>query len=43
MSTTDEYLRLAGVDVKTGTTEKLGYSLPKETAENVISLFAGKN
>lgn len=43
MSTTDEYLRLAGVDVKTGTTEKLGYSIPKETAENVISLFAGKN
>jgi len=41
MSTTDEYLRLAGVDVKTGTTEKLGYSLPKETAENVISLFKG--
>lgn len=43
MSTTDEYLRLAGVDVKTGTTEKLGYSLPKETAENVISLFERKN
>lgn len=43
MSTTDEYLRLAGVDIKTGTTEKLGYSLPKETAENVISLFERKN
>ena len=43
MSTTDEYLRLAGVDVKTGTTEKLGYSIPKETSENVISLFGGKN
>jgi len=43
MSTTDEYLRLAGVDVKTETTEKLGYTLPKETSGNVISLFGGRN
>lgn len=39
MSTTDEYLRLSGVDIKIGTTEKLGYALPKETENNVISLF----
>ncbi len=43
MSTTDEYLRLAGVDVKTGTTDKLGYTLPKETEGNVISLFGAKS
>ena len=39
MSTTDEYLRLSGVDIKIGTTEKLGYGLPKHTEGNVISLF----
>ena len=39
MSTTDEYLRLSGVDIKIGTTEKLGYALPKATEGNVIALF----
>jgi hypothetical protein len=37
-STTDEYLRLAGVNIK-GSTDSLGYGLPKEKAQNVISLF----
>lgn len=38
METTDMYLRLAGVDVK-GTTNALGYSVPKETDQkNVISV-----
>ncbi|WP_413578612.1 tyrosine-type recombinase/integrase [Bdellovibrio sp. HCB290] len=38
METTDEYLRLAGVEIK-GATEALGYSLPEEVStENVISV-----
>lgn len=36
MSTTDEYLRLAGVNVK-GATESLGYNLPALESENVLS------
>lgn len=35
MSTTDEYLRLAGVNVK-GATDKVSYSLPKLDDNNVI-------
>jgi len=41
MGTTDEYLRLAGINVK-GATENLGYTLPRPKREregNVISLF----
>ncbi|MEC7276316.1 MAG: site-specific integrase [Bdellovibrionota bacterium] len=38
MSTTDVYLRLAGVNVK-GATEKLGYSLPKAMTDNVLQLI----
>lgn len=43
METTDEYLRLAGVEVK-GATDSLGYSLPKEEEvfENVISIEFGR-
>lgn len=41
MSTTNEYLRLAGVDIKTGTTEKLGYALPSQSQGKVIHLFSG--
>ena len=37
MSTTDVYLRLAGVGVK-GATERLSYSLPKEQLANVLRL-----
>lgn len=39
-STTDEYLRLAGVNVR-GTTDMLGYALPKPEKDNVVSLFGG--
>jgi ribulose bisphosphate carboxylase small subunit len=42
METTDIYLRLAGVDVK-GATEALGYSVPKPSGENVISIHFGKS
>ncbi|OFZ50411.1 MAG: hypothetical protein A2381_13520 [Bdellovibrionales bacterium RIFOXYB1_FULL_37_110] len=38
-STTDVYLRLAGVDVR-GSTDQLGYSLPKEKVDNVVQLFS---
>ncbi len=39
MSTTDEYLRLAGVNIN-GATKKLGYSLPcKDLGGQVVSLF----
>ena len=39
MSTTDEYLRLAGVGIK-GATKKLSYKLPQEVSEGkVVSLF----
>ncbi len=38
MSTTDIYLRLAGVNVK-GATAKLGYSLPKAMENNVLRLM----
>ena len=34
MSTTDEYLRLAGVEVKHDTTDSLGYRLPEEKSLN---------
>jgi integrase len=37
ISTTDEYLRLAGIDTK-GSTDQLGYSLPKFYSKNVIAL-----
>jgi integrase len=37
-STTDEYLRLAGVNIK-GATDKLGYKLPDQNLENVLSLI----
>ena len=36
MSTTNEYLRLAGVDVKEGTTERLGYYLQNDQVGNII-------
>ncbi len=39
-STTDEYLRLAGVSIK-GATDALGYKLPKLEKANVVSLFGG--
>ncbi len=42
METTDIYLRLAGVDVK-GATEALGYAVPKQSGENVISVHFGKS
>lgn len=35
MSTTDKYVRLAGVDLK-GSTEKLGYVLPVTEVAKVI-------
>lgn len=37
-STTDVYLRLAGVNVK-GTTDSLGYSIPQTGSDNVISML----
>ena len=37
-STTDEYLRLAGVNIQ-GATESLGYSLPKKVSGNIVSLY----
>jgi hypothetical protein len=37
-STTDEYLRLAGVNIK-GSTDRIGYCLPKLEHKNVISMF----
>ena len=42
MSTTDEYNRLAGIDIK-GSTNKLGYHLPNELPFNgkVVSMFKG--
>jgi integrase len=36
-STTDEYLRLAGVSVK-GVTDKISYSVPNDSEENVLLL-----
>lgn len=36
-STTDEYLRLAGVDVK-GVTEQVSYTLPQEKRDNLVSI-----
>ena len=41
MSTTNEYLRLAGVDIKSGTTEMLGYYLPDAAKGKVIQLQSG--
>lgn len=40
-STTDEYLRLAGVDVK-GVTDKVSYKLPDLSTQNVLMLTAKK-
>ncbi len=41
MATTNEYLRLAGVEVKKDTTERLSYSIPKERlGDQVIQLFS---
>jgi site-specific recombinase XerD len=37
-STTDSYLRLAGVNVK-GATDGLGYSLPSEESAQVLSII----
>ena len=39
MSTTNEYLRLAGVDIKKDTTDKLGYYLANDSTCNVAMLF----
>ena len=39
IATTNEYLRLAGVDVKKDTTDKLGYYLPRQSEGHVINLF----
>ena len=39
MSTTNEYLRLAGVDVKEDTTDKLGYHLYDGPKSNIVNLF----
>lgn len=41
MSTTDRYLRLAGVGIK-GATDKLGYGVPEEKDHHVIQLFPNK-
>jgi integrase len=41
MSTTDKYLRLAGVGIK-GVTGKLGYSLPRYEGGKLIPLFSQK-
>ena len=41
ISTTNEYLRLAGVDVKVDTTDRLGYEPPKDSQSNIIN-FLGK-
>jgi integrase len=38
-STTDEYLRLAGVHVK-GSTDQLGYQLPTSAPSNIVALFS---
>ena len=42
MSTTDVYLRLAGVNVR-GATNKLGYELPKFDLAQVYELKRGVN
>lgn len=42
IATTNEYLRLAGVDIKKDTTEKLGYTLQNEHAENVVNLYSNQ-
>lgn len=42
MSTTDRYLRFAGVGIK-GATENLGYRLPQVEGENVIRLCVTKS
>ena len=39
MSTTNEYLRLAGVEIRHDTTDKLGYRLPEEGKDNLINFF----
>jgi hypothetical protein len=36
-STTDEYLRLAGVNVK-GVTDQVSYSLPSREQQNVLEI-----
>lgn len=41
-STTDEYLRLAGVNVK-GTTNQLGYKIPRMNFDNITHLFPQKS
>lgn len=42
IDTTNEYLRLAGVNVK-GSTDMIGYQLPKESKDNLIQLFSRIN
>ena len=42
IATTNEYLRLAGVDIKKDTTEKLGYTLQNEHAGNVVNLYSNQ-
>jgi integrase len=37
MSTTDEYVRLAGINVR-GATDRLGYNLPRENEHNLLQL-----
>ncbi|MCY4644225.1 MAG: tyrosine-type recombinase/integrase [Bacteriovoracales bacterium] len=39
MSTTNEYLRLAGVDVKDDTTDRLAYRLHDDSKGNVVHLY----
>ena len=43
MSTTNEYLRLAGVDIKDGTIDRLGYYLHDNSSDNIVELFSQKN
>ena len=42
MSVTNDYLRLARVDVKENTTDKLGYYLHDNSAGDVVNLFQEK-
>ena len=39
MSTTNEYLRLSGVDIKKDTTDRLGYHLHNVPESNIVNLF----
>ena len=39
MSTTNEYLRLAGMDIKENTTDRLEYYLHDNQKSNVVNLY----